>query len=279
MLIDTHCHLDASEFDHDRAVVVQQAQQAGVRILIVPAVEAGNFSAVRMLARAHPGCVYALGIHPMYVERASELDLQTLRSALREHREDPALVAVGEIGLDHFVAGLDHDRQSHFFAQQLKLAREFDLPVILHVRHAQDQVLKHLRQAGVRSGIAHAFNGSIQQAQAFIQQGFALGFGGAMTFERALRIRRLARELPDEALVLETDAPDISPAWLHPARNQPGELPKIAQTLAALRNLPPAEVAQLTAENACRVLPRLVAWCAEAGATAGASSPPPSQTT
>jgi len=276
MLIDTHCHLDASEFDHDRGAVVRQAEQAGVRILVVPAVEAGNFGAVRMLAREHAGCVYALGIHPLFVERASDLDLVTLRSALREHRDDPALVAVGEIGLDHFVSGLDRDRQSHFFTEQLKLAREFDLPVILHVRRAQDQVLKHLRQCGVRSGIAHAFNGSIQQADAFIHQGFALGFGGAMTFERALRIRRLARELPDEALVLETDSPDISPAWLHPVRNQPRELPQIAQTLAVLRHRSPADVAQMTASNACRVLPRL-APCA--AAFAGESAMHPGRTT
>ena len=275
MLIDTHCHLDASEFDPDRAAVVRRAEQAGVRILVVPAVEAGNFNAVRLLAREHAGCVYALGIHPMYVERASELDLQTLRSALREHREDPALVAVGEIGLDHFVAGLDRDRQSHFFTQQLKLAREFDLPVILHVRHAQDQVLKHLRQSGVRSGIAHAFNGSMQQADAFIQQGFALGFGGAMTFERALRIRRLAHDLPDEALVLETDSPDISPAWLHRARNQPAELPQIAQTLAELRHRSIAEMARLTASNACRVLPRLAPRCTHGLAVASAAHPSP----
>jgi len=264
MLIDTHCHLDAAEFSGDRETVIRGAQSAGVRVMVLPAVEVGAFDSLRSLCQAHAGLVYALGIHPMLVDRARDEDLDYLRAALREHRDDPALVAVGEIGLDHFVAGLDRERQSRFFSAQLKLAREFDLPVILHVRHAQDQVLKHLRQAGVRAGIAHAFNGSAQQAAAFLDQGCVLGFGGAMTFERALRIRRLARELPDEALVLETDAPDIAPAWLHPGRNAPAELVQIARTLATLRERIPEDVARMTAANAIRVLPRLAHWVGQA---------------
>ena len=257
MLIDTHCHLDAAEFDADRVAVIQAAGAAGVEGMVVPAVEVGNFGRVQLLAHEQPQCVYALGIHPMYVDRADDLDLGRLQDALSCHRDDPALVAVGEIGLDHFVPGLDRERQSRFFGAQLKLAQALDLPVILHVRHAQDQVLKHLRQTRVRGGIAHAFNGSLQQAQAFINLGFVLGFGGAMTFERALRIRRLASELPAEAIVLETDAPDIAPAWVHPGRNQPEALPRIAATLATLRRQPIEAIARQTSLNALRVLPRL----------------------
>lgn len=264
MLIDTHCHLDAAEFSDDREAEIRRAQLAGVGVMVLPAVEVGAFEAVRSLCRTHSGLVYALGIHPMLVDRARDDDLDHLRAALQKHRDDPALVAVGEIGLDHFVAGLDRERQSRFFSAQLRLAREFDLPVILHVRHAQDQVLKHLRQAGVKGGIAHAFNGSAQQAAAFLHQGCVLGFGGAMTFERALRIRRLARELPDEALVLETDAPDIAPAWLHPGRNAPAELVHIARTLAMLRDRSSEDVARMTAANAIRALPRLSRWAVRA---------------
>ncbi len=260
MLIDTHCHIDAAEFNHDREGVIREAHAAGVGVMVMPAVQAAAFEPLRALCRAHVGLVYALGIHPMWVGQAHDDDLDHLRKALRAHRDDPALVAVGEIGLDHFVPGLDRDRQSRFFAAQLKLAREFDLPVVLHVRQAQDQVLKHLRQAGVTGGIAHAFNGSAQQAAAFLRQGCVLGFGGAMTFERALRIRRLARELPPEALVLETDAPDIAPAWLHPGRNAPAEMARIGETLAGLRGCSGEEVARLTAANAIRALPRLAHW-------------------
>jgi TatD DNase family protein len=203
----------------------------------------------------------------LFVGRAHDDDLRHLHHALAEHRGDPRLVAVGEIGLDHFVEGLDLARQERFYAAQLKLAHEFDLPVILHVRKSADTLLKHLRAMPVRGGIAHAFNGSVQQAQAFIGLGFKLGFGGAMTFERALQIRRLAKELPVEAIVLETDAPDIPPHWLYRtaaqraagdiARNEPAELPHIAETLAELRGISLPALAEITSANVRAALPGL----------------------
>ena len=264
--IDTHCHLDAREFDADRAAVVERARAAGVTRLVLPAVEAGNFEAVRELAHAYDN-VYALGIHPLYVERAAEADLERLRDALHARRGDPRLVAVGEIGLDHFVPGLDRARQQRFYLAQLALAREAGLPVILHVRRSADALLAGLRRIAVRGGIVHAFNGSAQQAAGFVGLSFKLGFGGAMTHERALQIRRLAALLPDEAIVLETDAPDIPPQWLYrnaqqratqaQARNEPAELPRIAETLAALRGWTPAQTAAMTAANACAALPGL----------------------
>ena len=283
MWTDTHCHLDAAEFDADRDAVVARARAAGVTQLVLPAVARANFDSVRRLAHAHD-FVYALGIHPLYVDQANEDDLFALRDALLLHRDDARLVAVGEIGLDHFVPGLDLARQARFYVAQLALAKEFDLPVILHVRKSADTLLKHLRAKPVRGGIAHAFNGSEQQALAFVALGFKLGFGGTLTFERALQIRRLAQQLPLDAIVLETDAPDIPPQWLYrPAqgrggeplsadvrdhgkepergreqgRNEPGELPRIAQTLAALRGLPLDEVAAATAANARAALPGL----------------------
>jgi TatD DNase family protein len=268
MWIDTHCHLDAAEFDADRAAVIERARAAGVGQIVLPAVGRSNFDAVRRLAHAH-GFAYALGIHPLYVERAADDDLVHLRDALAEHRDDERLVAIGEIGLDHFVPGLDRDRQARFYAAQLRLACEFGLPVIVHVRRSADSLLKHLRQTPVVGGIAHAFNGSEQQAEAFVERGFKLGFGGAMTFERALQIRRLAQTLPLEAIVLETDAPDIPPQWLYrtaqeraggaSSRNEPGELPRIARSLAELRGLPLDEIAAATGRNARAVLPRLAA--------------------
>jgi len=268
MWIDTHCHLDAAEFDADRDAVIDRARTAGVAQIVLPAVGRTNFETVRSLAHAH-GFAYALGIHPLFVEQAPDDDLACLRDTLAEHRDDKRLVAIGEIGLDHFVPGLDRDRQARFYAAQLRLARDFELPVIVHVRRSADSLLKYLRQVPVVGGIAHAFNGSEQQAEAFVERGFKLGFGGAMTFERALQIRRLAQSLPLDAIVLETDAPDIPPQWLYrtaqeraagaSSRNEPGELPRIARSLAELRGLPLDELAAATRRNARAALPRLAA--------------------
>lgn len=268
MWIDTHCHLDAPEFDADRDAVLARARAAGVTMQVLPAVEAGNFEAVRTLAHAH-GLAYALGIHPLYVHRAADDDLDRLDAALAALRDDPRLVAVGEIGLDHFVPGLDRERQERFYAAQLKLARRHGLPVILHVRRSADGLLKQLRRIEVPGGVAHAFNGSVQQAQAFIGLGLRLGFGGAATFERALQIRELARTLPLQAIVVETDAPDIPPHWLYrtatqraagqASRNEPAELPRIGAVLAGLRGMTVDAFAEATCANARAALPRLVA--------------------
>lgn len=266
---DSHCHLDAAEFDADRADVVQRARAAGVRGLVLPAVAVANFTAVRELAHRFDAA-YALGIHPLYVERAEDADLDRLAAALQAHRDDPRLVAVGEIGLDHFVPGSDRERQSRFYRAQLALARDAGLPVVLHVRRSADALLAGLRRVAVPGGIAHAFNGSAVQADAFVGHGFRLGFGGTLSFERALQIRQLARTVPETALVLETDAPDIPPQWLYrsaelrragqaQARNEPAELPRIGAVLAALRGWTLDETARLTTANARAALPRLAA--------------------
>lgn len=253
MLIDTHCHLDAAEFDADRDEVHAAALAAGVERIIVPNVTVGTLKAAKTTVERYPGCVAAYGIHPLYVMQAPDGDLNILRDWLSREKA----VAVGEIGLDFYVTEVDPARQEFFFVEQLKLAREFDLPVILHVRRAVDAILKQLRRFRPRGGIAHAFNGSRQQADEFIKLGFALGFGGAMTFSGSTRIRELARTLPAEAIVLETDAPDIPPAWLNGGRNSPAELARIADVLAELRGIPRAEVIAMTGTNACRVIPGL----------------------
>lgn len=267
MWTDTHCHLDAPEFDADRDTVVARARAAGVTQVVIPAVAAVHFEGARTLAHQH-GLAYALGLHPLWLAQANEADLDHLAKALQTHRDDPRLVAVGEIGLDHFVPGLDLAQQERFYTAQLRLARDAGLPVILHVRRSADALLKVLRRIEVPGGIAHAFNGSRQQAEQFAGMGFRLGFGGAMTFDRALQIRELAATLPAHALVLETDAPDIPPHWLYRTaeqrtqqsgqrRNEPAELPRIASVLAQLRGLPLDELAALTTANAQAALPRL----------------------
>jgi TatD DNase family protein len=269
--IDTHCHLDAAEFDADRDAVRQNAKALGVEICVIPAVMASHFDEVRLLAHRHADA-YALGIHPLYTPHASDTDLATLDAHLHAQRDDPRLVAVGEIGLDGFVPEINTPdalaKQTHFFEAQLQLAQRHHLPVILHVRRSADGLLKGLRKFPVVGGIAHAFNGSLQQAQMFIERGFKLGFGGAMTFERATKLRALATELPLSALVLETDAPDIPPHWIYTTaedrekgqaqgRNSPAELPRIASVLAELRGISLEALADITSANARQALPRL----------------------
>jgi len=284
--IDTHCHLDAAEFLADIDAVRARATRNGVAHCVLPAVEVGNFDVVRQLAHAGHDS-YALGIHPLYVGAAQDADLERLDAQLLLHQDDPRLVAVGEIGLDYFVpevtSGPLRERQEYFYLAQLRLARQHGLPVLLHVRRSADQLLKGLRQVAAEearardaarsdgfawSGIAHAFNGSEQQAQAFIALGFKLGFGGALTYDRALQLRRLATRLPLEAIVLETDSPDMPPHWLYrtaqqraagepQGRNEPGEVPRIGAELAALRGISAAAVARTTTRNALAALPRL----------------------
>lgn len=246
MLIDTHVHLDAAEFDTDRQAVIARAQAAGVSQFMVPAVSLQNCTVARSVAQSLPGSWYGYGIHPLYVGQADEEDILRLRSLL----DQGGMAAVGEIGLDGFVDSIDPVRQEWFFCEQLKLACEFELPVILHVRRAQDRILKYLRRYRVKGGIAHAFNGSIQQAHEFLRLGLALGFGGAMTYAGSLRIRKLAASLPLDRIVLESDAPDIPPAWACGQRNEPSNVARFADVLGQLRNTSPEEIARVTTDNA-----------------------------
>ena len=280
--LDSHCHLDAPEFDLDRTAVLQNAQAQGVAWCVMPAVQAKDFLPLQKLAQElHQP--YALGIHPLYVPQAEEQDLaflaQCIESALAQdanrQRADARLVALGEIGLDFFVPALRQpamrEKQEFFYHAQLKIAQKFKLPVIVHVRKSADELLKGLRRFEVQGGIAHAFNGSFQQANTFIEMGFALVFEGALTFERALQLRRLATELPLSALVLETDAPDIPPHWIYKTqserqstqaltsqvRNEPAQLPRIGDALGTLRGVSASDIANATLVNAQRVLPQL----------------------
>ncbi|KMZ13190.1 putative deoxyribonuclease YjjV [Candidatus Burkholderia humilis] len=257
MWIDTHCHLDASEFDADRDAVASEALASGVDRIVIPGVDRGNIATVRELAHRIEDGAYALGIHPLFTPRATDDDLRVLREEIAASLDDPLFVGIGEIGLDYFVPTLDDAHQQFFYNEQLKIAREFGLAVICHVRKSQDKVLKSLRVHGIHCGIAHAFNGSFQQAEAFIAQDMRLGFGGNLTFERALQIRRLAAELPLDAIVLETDAPDIAPSWRYKGRNSPDQVPGIAKVLAQLRGIDEQALATGTTANAHAALPRL----------------------
>lgn len=250
MLIDTHVHLDAGEFDTDRLQLIAAARASGVGGFVVPAVARSNFAAVLALAAAHADIQVALGIHPLYVDGLQAGDLDELDRLLGSE----PVCAVGEIGLDHFVAAADRAAQEALFVAQLELARKHELPVILHSRRALDAVLGCLRRRPPVGGIAHAFNGSLQQADLLIRLGFRLGFGGTLTYPGSRRIRALAASLPLEAIVLETDAPDMAPLWARGKRNEPANLAAYATTLAELRGIPVSEVIEVTGRNARAVL-------------------------
>ncbi len=266
--IDTHCHLDAPEFAANFPAVIDDALQNNVQAILLPAVRAADCQQVRAMANQYgsqlPGLVYTLGIHPLYTNQAQKSDVQVIEQQISQSLLDPRFVGIGEIGLDYFVEDLDLRCQDYFFNAQLDLAEQFQLPVILHVRRSQDAILKALRRRKIPGGIAHAFNGSMQQAEQFIGLGFKLGFGGAATYERALQIRRLLKELPLDSIVTETDAPDIPPAWLRAegiAFNEPAFLPRIAQELATIRGIDKAVFADAVWRNAMQVLPRWSALC------------------
>jgi TatD DNase family protein len=261
--VDSHCHLDAPEFERNLSQVIDAAARNGVKAILLPTVRASDCNHVRALVSQYaekiPGLVYTLGIHPLFINQAQESDITILQEQVERSLSDPRFVGIGEIGLDYFVEGLDPRRQEWFFHAQLDLAVEYKLPVILHVRRSQDAILKALRCRKIPSGIAHAFNGSSQQAKQFIELGFKLGFGGAATFERALQIRRLLQELPLDGIVTETDAPDIPPAWLREegiAFNEPAFLPRIASVLAEVRGISSDEFASAVWRNTMQVLPR-----------------------
>lgn len=259
--VDTHIHWDASEFDPDREQALVRAKQAGVVCCFNPSVIASGFESVRALATASqtrcdwPRILPAYGVHPLYVNQATNADLQDLERQLAMHRP----MAVGEIGLDGYPGAPDMTEQRTWFEAQLALAAKYSLPVLLHVRHAVEDVIQSLKRVqGTRQkipgGIAHAFNGSESQAAQLMRMGLMLGFGGSLTYEGSTRIRRLAATLPLEHLVLETDAPDMAPSWLERARNESAELPKIANILAELRGISLSRLADQTSNNAQKLI-------------------------
>lgn len=252
MLVDSHCHLD---FLADPARSVERALDAGLSAIVVPAVCPEHFGRVTALARAHPSVYYLLGLHPCYVDCLKDNALEILKSAAWTAQDDPKFLGIGEIGLDFFVPNLNRDRMQDLYIAQLKLARDLNRPVVLHVRSAVDQISAGLRRIGIHRGIAHAFNGSLVQAGRLIDQGLCLGFGGASTFSRATRLQSLVKTLPLQGLVLETDSPDIAPAWLAEGeQNEPHQLARIARFVASSRGLEFAELACATSQNAARVL-------------------------
>lgn len=248
-LYDSHCHLDSDGFDPDRQAVLDRARAAGVRWQLVPAVERDAWPALRKLCSENAGLRPAYGLHPMYLPRHVPAHLDELAHWLASER--PA--AVGEFGLDYFVDGLDRDEQARYFNGQLELAREFDLPVVLHARRAVDDVIASLRRVGGLRGVVHSWSGSEVQARQLFDLGFHLGIGGTVTFERARRLQRTVQAMPLEFLLLETDAPDQPGAGHRGERNEPAFLPEVLAAVARLRSADPETLAAATTANARRL--------------------------
>lgn len=264
MWFDTHCHIDAPEFRDDLSLVLARAAEQGVTGILIPAVQVSDFERVIDIVEQWntliPQLCFSLGVHPLFTKNAAESDIAATREAIAKYIDHPRLVAVGEIGLDYFVEDLDHPKQEWFFEEQLKIAKEFELPIVMHVRKSQDQLLKRLRAIPVSGGIAHAFNGSFVQAQHFLDLNFVLGFGGTITYDRSLQIKRLAQEFSIDSYVLETDSPDIPLSWLmdeKSRRNEPAHLPRIAQAFAKERSIDLQTLAKINLQNTLRVFPRI----------------------
>ncbi len=249
MLVDTHCHLDQVEFEHDRDAVIRRARAAGVTRQVVPATTAEGWPGLRKVCGGSAGLYPAYGLHPMFLASHCREHAAKLKAWIET--ENP--VAVGECGLDYFMPDPDRELQAWYFDAQLRLARDFDLPVIVHARRAVDEVIAAIRRIGSLRGVVHSFSGSQQQAEALWRQGFMLGLGGPVTYERATRLRRLAATMPVEWLLLETDAPDQPDANHRGQRNEPARLIHVLDTIAGLRGVPRETLASATTANAERL--------------------------
>ncbi len=245
-LIDSHCHIDVEAFAVDRAEVLASCRQSGLIGLVVPAIQRSGWAGLLAVCHQHSGLYPALGLHPVFLEHHQTADLAALEKRLAESND---LVAVGEIGLDYYIADLDRKRQGALFDAQLAIAKAANLPVILHVRKAHEDVLSLLKHHRVKGGIVHAFNGSIELAKQYQALGFKLGFGGSLSYARAKKLRTLAKALPLTAIVLETDAPDMVGEKYRGQRNSPAYLPDYMAVLSELRDEPIEAIAKATCHN------------------------------
>ena len=252
MWIDTHCHLDF--ICEDKLQEGSLFDNSLLDLVICPSANHKSFNILKKLNQKDKSIVYAFGYHPLYLCDIPKNPIHYLENEVLKSQP----IAIGEIGLDFYLGNEDKEKQKIMFKQQLKLASKYKLPVILHVRSAIDHVLKILKEFPDVKGIAHAFNGSFQQAQQFINIGFKLGFGGAMTYSRAKKINQLALELPIESIVLETDAPDMKPSWVDANRqNHPNEIRGIAEFFAKLRKISAYDLSQQLKHNVAEIFPDL----------------------
>ncbi len=248
-LVDTHVHLDDDAFAIDRDAVIERAGRAGIDTMIVPAVDANSWPRIKALCARHAELHPAFGLHPMFLANHVPAHVDVMSAWL----DTEQAVAVGEIGLDFHVDGLDHELQRHYFSRQLQLARGHDLPVIVHARGALEEVSLTLRRTGGLRGVVHSFSGSEQQAEQLWEIGFHLGIGGPVTYPRAQRLRRIVAQMPIEFLLLESDAPDQPDAAHRGERNEPARVTEVLRCVAELRDASETDIAAATSANARRL--------------------------
>ena len=248
-LIDTHCHLDDTQFDHDRETVLKNCLSQGISEIVVPGISRARWDRTLDICRRYSSLHPALGLHPMFMDEHRQEHIEELTQQLNQHR----LIAIGEIGLDFYAGKTQATPQLHFFEQQLDIAASHHLPVLLHVRKAHEETLQLLRKKNLTGGIVHAFSGSYEQAKQYVNLGFKLGFGGTLTYARSHKLHRIARQLPIDAIVLETDAPDMTVSQHRGERNSPEYLPYCLQALSEVRNTPATEIAHATSANAEKI--------------------------
>lgn len=245
-LTDSHAHIDDASFASDREAMFQRAHDAGIRHIVVPAIDQASWARIAELCADHAEALPAYGMHPIYIDQHRPEHIEQLTAWLKTHRA----VAVGEIGLDYFLPELDVERQREYFQKQLHIARDFDLPVIVHARRALDEVTSTMRRIGGLRGVVHSFSGSLQQAERLWEMGFHMGIGGPVTYERAQRLRHVVATMPVERLLLETDAPDQPGACHRGERNEPSNIVEVLNVIAGLRGESPEAIAEATTRNA-----------------------------
>ena len=253
-LIDSHTHLDFPDFDADRTQLLARSRASGVEQMVVLGVYQPNWQRLWDLVQTDSQLYAAFGLHPVYLNEHRPEHVLELGQWLSRLAGHPQLCAVGEIGLDYFLPELDREGQQQLFEAQLQLAADFQLPALLHVRRSHAQVIATLKRFRLqRGGIIHAFAGSREEAREYLKLGFKLGLGGAATWPQALRLRKVIVDLPLDAIVLETDSPDMAPAMYPNQRNSPEHLPDICQALAEVMGVSPERLAEATTANACEV--------------------------
>lgn len=245
-IIDTHCHLDFAAFDADREAIIEHCKQLGVSQIILPAVDSEGWDKLISLTDRYENLYPALGLHPVFIDKHQESDLDLLEEKVTKYHP----LAIGEIGLDFFIKNTDREKQINFFSRQLDIAASHHLPVILHIRKAHDEVLKILQKKNITGGSCHAFNGTLEQAKKYMEMGFKFGFGGTLTYPNARKIHQLAKELPLESIILETDAPDMTGFNHKGERNSPEYLPEALEALVNIRQEDIETIVRQTTENA-----------------------------
>lgn len=245
MIIDSHCHLDFKIFNADREQVIERANQAGVSKIIIPGVLQKTWSDIKICCETYPHLYPCYGLHPYFIDQHKETDLEQLRYWIETNHP----IAIGECGLDFYLKDLNRDKQTFYFEQQLEIALEFKLPVVIHARKSTEAVINAIKKRPGLTGMIHSYSGSYEQAIKLIELNFYLSFGGSITYEKSTRLRKVVKSLPLENLLVETDSPDQPVSNASSLRNEPAFISEVIKGIAELHNTTEQAVAEITSKN------------------------------